>query len=123
MGKASRDKGARGEREAAKALSSVTGRPWRRTVGQCRSGSDVADVEREDGATEAWCEVKRGKRTSWRAAMEQARKAAPDGTPCWVLTRDDHGAWVLHVELGEVWSLASLGRDAMAERLRGAGDE
>lgn len=118
MGSKSRRKGASGEREAANELSRITGRPWRRAVGQSRSGADAPDVEREDGATEAWCEVKRQKQPSWRSAMKQAREAAPEGEPCWVLTRDDHGAWVLHVELAEVWSLHRLAADAEQVRRR-----
>ena len=101
MGKRSRDKGARGEREAAHAMSAVTDLVWRRGVGQSRHGADVPDIEREDGGPAPWVEVKRGKRTNWRAAMKQADEAT-DGRPVLVLTRDDHGEWIAHLRVSDL---------------------
>ena len=111
MGKRSRTKGAAGEREAAGELTRLTGRPWRRSVGQCRSGADAPDIERDDGPTEVHVEVKRGRKPNWRAAMAQADEAT-DGRPVWILTRDDRGEWMLHVRVRDLWSLAHAALEA-----------
>lgn len=100
MGKRSRTKGAVGEREAARLLSRVTGRSWQRTAGQYRSGGDLPDIE-PDGwqpETPLWVEVKRGKRTSPKAALAQAIDACAGHVPV-ALTRDDRGEWLITFEL------------------------
>jgi hypothetical protein len=53
----SRSKGARGEREAAEALTVATGIPWRRTAQ--RWGKAKADIEPCDGGVGIHVEVKR----------------------------------------------------------------
>lgn len=72
MGKASRDKGKRGELEACEALADV----WpglQRTYHQSRAGSDAPDI---DGpGCPVWIEVKRQERINIHAAMEQAVEA------------------------------------------------
>lgn len=105
-GRASRAKGARGEREAAVALGDVLGRPWRRAVGQSRRGADAPDVE-PDGwsvgvgaAATPWVEVKRG-RSTITAAMAQAVAACGARLPV-VLTRQDRGEWLVTVRLAEL---------------------
>ena len=121
MGKRSRDKGAAGERELARLLTELTGRPWRRSVGQARKGSDLPDVEREDGPTEVWIECKRGQRPSWEAAMRQADEAT-DGRPVVVATRKDRGEWVLHVRLRDVMALDRICYDVASKAVRDAMD-
>lgn len=96
-GKASRDKGKRGEREARDVMAWLTGRPWRRGVGQTRRGSDVPDIEPESGDGSLWVEVKVSKR--WPAigkAMEQAREACGGKVPM-VLSKKDYGEWLVTI--------------------------
>jgi hypothetical protein len=110
-GRASRAKGGRGEREAAAALGDVLGRPFRRAVGQSRSGADAPDVEPDGWAVGSgpsstpWVEVKRG-RSTITAAMRQAVAACGSRLPV-VLTRPDRGEWLLTVrlaDLGRLWA-------------------
>jgi hypothetical protein len=109
-GRASRAKGGRGEREAAAALGDVLGRPFRRAVGQSRSGADAPDVEPDGwsvgGPSGApWVEVKRG-RSTITAAVRQAVAACGSRLPV-VLTRQDHGEWLVTVrlaDLGRLWA-------------------
>lgn len=109
-GRASRAKGGRGEREAAAALGDVLGRPWRRAVGQSRSGADAPDVEPDGwsvgGASSTpWVEVKRG-RSTITAAMRQAVAACGARLPV-VVTRQDRGEWLVTVrlaDLGRLWA-------------------
>lgn len=72
-GRASRDKGKRGELEACEVLADV----WpglQRTYHQSRAGSDAPDI---DGpGCPAWIEVKRQERINIHEAMEQAAEAA-----------------------------------------------
>jgi hypothetical protein len=74
MGKASREKGKRGERRAAEILSIF----WpgaRREAGQCRKGSDAPDVN----GTPFWVEAKEAVvPNAWRA-LEQALVAREAG--------------------------------------------
>lgn len=86
-GRASRDKGARGEREIANRFKAA-GFGARRAVGQFASGSDLPDVETN---LPLWVEVKRGARTNIRAALRQAEEAS--GTKNLIpvaITRDDN---------------------------------
>lgn len=82
MGRASRTKGQRGEREAASA--------WRvvyhdaRRGSQSRSGKDSSDVE----GTPWWIECKTLARIAALRHLEQA-EADTDGRPCVVRLRED----------------------------------
>ena len=125
QGRARRAKGARGELEAAQALSDLLGRPWRRAVGQSRRGADAPDVE-PDGwqvggeSSAAWIEVKRGKATI-TAAMKQAATACGPRLPV-VLTRPDRGEWLVTVRLADLlrfWAWL----DAVLEPLPDEGGE
>ena len=104
--RASRAKGGRGEREAAAALGEVLGRPFRRAVGQSRSGADAPDIEPDGwsvgvgGSSTPWVEVKRGRATI-TAAMRQAVAACGARLPV-VLTRQDRGEWLVTVRLAEL---------------------
>jgi len=71
MGKYSRDKGARFEREIANKLKEVFGPRVTRSSGQCFSGDTRADVDCPD----LWVECKVGKRPNIKAALEQAEGA------------------------------------------------
>ena len=107
MGRASRDKGARGERELAKVLAELTGCEWRRGVSQSRhGGAEGADVECVD--IEAWndwhIECKRRKdRVDLHAAMTQAcaDAEARDCSPV-VVWRTDRQPWRVTVRAGDL---------------------
>lgn len=107
-GRAARSKGSRGELEAAARLTELLGRPFRRAVGQSRSGGDAPDVE-PDGwqvggeSSAAWVEVKRGSATI-TAAMRQAVAACGSQLPI-VLTREDRGEWLLTVRMSDALRL------------------
>lgn len=88
MGKRSRNKGQRGEREAAALLSSLGFTDSRRGLGQARAGGEVPDV---DGSP-WWVEVKRHRGIAAVRFLEQAELAAQDAgdpRPPLVLMRED----------------------------------
>lgn len=117
MGKASRDKGKRGEREVAALLRAV----WagaKRGITQSRAGSDSADVE---GAS-IWPEVKLGARPNILAAMRQAIEAT-DGRPPVVFTRRDRGEWMVTMRSEDWIGMAAAAKAAgwPKERTNGEG--
>jgi len=71
MGKYSRDKGARFEREIANKLKPVFGPRTTRSSGQCFRGDTRADVD----CPRVFVECKVGKRPNIKAALEQAEQA------------------------------------------------
>lgn len=77
MGRASRDKGKRGEREAAAELGALLGVDARRGV-QYQGGPDSPDVVL--AGTRLHVEAKRTERLSLYAAVAQAEEDAPDGS-------------------------------------------
>jgi len=76
MGRMSRNKGKRGEREAAAELGKVFGCPSRRGV-QYQGGPDSPDVVLEGVSVHV--EAKRTERLSLWEAIEQASNDAPNG--------------------------------------------
>lgn len=92
-GKASRDKGARFERQAANLLKELYP-DARRGADQCRKGTDAPDVV----GTPFWWEAKSGKRPNIMGAIEQA-KAATDGRRVIAITKRDHGPILATIEI------------------------
>lgn len=93
MGRRSRDKGKRGEREAAKLLSEILNVPVVRGQ-QRKGGPDSPDVI---GVTGLHIEVKRSERLTLYAALEQARNdAGHDQVPVVMHRRNGH-EWVMVV--------------------------
>jgi hypothetical protein len=87
VGKLSRDKGARGEREVAE-LFRQAGFDAKRSVGQYAESDNAPDVV-VAGLGHLWLEVKRGAKTNIRAALRQAKEEAkPEQWPI-AITRDD----------------------------------
>lgn len=75
MGSKQRDKGIRGELEAAKVLEPALG-PLARTLVQCRTGGEAPDI---DGPNCRYAiEIKNQKAPNPGAAWEQARSTADD---------------------------------------------
>ena len=106
MGKRSRTKGARGEREVAAILRAV----WegaKRGLTQTRAGNDCADVE----GSPWFVEVKIGQRPNIHGAMAQALEAT-DGRPPVVFTRRDGEQWLVTMQAPD-WV-------ALNERAKGA---
>lgn len=99
-GRHSRNKGKRGEREVANALSDAgfvgIKRGW-----QARVGSTECDVE----GTPWWLEVKRGKRCNPRAAYRQA-VSDTDGRMPVVVWRDDREDWMVTLSFKDFIELA-----------------
>ena len=87
-GRSSRNKGARGERKTAAELNERCPEDMevKRGIGQVRAGDEVPDV---DGIDCLWIEVKTQKRGNPRAALKQAREAAPPGRIPIAVIRDD----------------------------------
>ena len=92
MGRMSRNKGKRGEREAAAALREVLGIEARRGV-QYQGGPDSPDVV-TDLDSQLHIEVKRTERLSLWEALDQAQEDAGD-RPAVVLHRKNGRRWVV----------------------------
>lgn len=104
----SRNKGARGEREAALALREVLGCEAERGVQ--RSGSpDSPDVK--TSITGLHIEVKRVEKGSVHVWMEQAIRDAGDQCPA-VLHRKNRTEWLMTVRLSDVPRFAALAATA-----------
>ena len=103
MGRMSRQKGKRGEREAAAELAVVFGCEARRGV-QYQGGPDSPDVVLEGVAVHV--EVKRTETLSLYTATDQARHDAGGKVPL-VLHRRNGKAWVAIVELEHLPALAA----------------
>lgn len=101
MGRASRDKGKRGEREAA-ALLRAHGFEARRGV-QHAGGPDSPDVVHSIPGVHL--EVKRTERLSLYAALDQAATDAPDGAVPVVLHRKSRREWVAILPAAEFLGL------------------
>lgn len=97
MGKASRDKGKRGEREVA-ALLREHGFEARRGV-QYRGGADSPDVV---GLPGVHIEVKRTERLDLYGALEQSRRESGEGETPVVIHRRNGREWVV-IEPFENW--------------------
>lgn len=100
----SREKGARGEREAAKVLTKWTGVEWRRGIQQTRhggaEGADVEPAEPHPYWSRLHIEVKRGARIDVTAAWRQASTdAAARGLVPIVLFRQDYKKWLVCLDV------------------------
>ena len=98
----SRDKGARGEREAAAELRRVLGIEARRGV-QHAGGPDSPDIVTENFPVHI--EVKRAERFELYGALAQATKDAGGKMPL-VLHRRNHRPWVFVAYSGDLLALA-----------------
>lgn len=100
MGKASRDKGKRGELQAREPLLHLTGCVWERSARQSRPGGgkdcpDLLCTERPN----LHVEVKVGKAPPVLPALDQATWDAAEGAVPFALVKRDRGQWVLVVEV------------------------
>jgi hypothetical protein len=103
MGRASREKGKRGEREAAAELGAILGVEARRGV-QYQGGPDSPDVVLP--GVPIHVEAKRTERLSLWAAMEQAKADAPAGSVPVVWHKPNRRGSVIIVETASLQALA-----------------
>jgi hypothetical protein len=103
MGRAAREKGKRGEREAAAELGSLLGVQARRGV-QYQGGPDSPDVVLDGVAIHV--EAKRTEKLTLWPAVEQARADAPTGKVPIVWHRPNRRGSVVIVETARLLELA-----------------
>ncbi len=103
MGRASREKGKRGEREAAAELGAILGVAARRGV-QYQGGPDSPDVVLP--GVPIHVEAKRTERLSLWAAIEQAKADAPAGSVPVVWHKPNRRGSVIIVETASLQALA-----------------
>lgn len=96
MGRMQRDKGKRGEREAAQALRQALGIEARRSV-QYQAREDAADLALPD-LPGLWVEVKRTNRLALWQVLDEAVRQAGQRVPL-ILHRADRRPWVAIVPL------------------------
>ncbi len=119
MGRSQREKGKRGERSAAKAVSAAIRLPARRGV-QFKGGSESADLEVQlDGVH--W-EVKFVERESIRAWMKQAEADSGGKVPV-VLSKRSREPWLVTLPLERLYEFHARLEEAAAATLQALGPE
>ena len=103
MGQMSRDKGKRGEREAAAEWSRLFGVPMRRSQQYCGRGAEADDIVGQAGVT---IEVKRRERFNLEEAIDQAAQDAAEGNIPLVLHRKNNHPWLVTLRLEDLPELA-----------------
>ena len=101
MGKMSREKGKRGEREWA-SFCRQNGYDCRRTAQYCGKTGNAADVVGLPGIHQ---EVKRVERLDLYGALLQARRDAPGGTVPIIAHRKNDHSWVVVMDAEDWFSL------------------
>jgi len=117
MGRSQREKGKRGERAAAKALSAALGVSARRGV-QYKGGADSADLEVEIAGVH-W-EVKFVERESIRTWMAQACDESGGQVPV-VLHKRSRGEWLLTLQLERLYEFVQRLEEASHPTLQALG--
>lgn len=119
MSRSQRNKGKRGERQAAKAISEVIGVQCRRGV-QYQGGPQSADIQADIEGVH-W-EVKFVEKESIRAWMQQASEDAGDKIPV-VLHRKSRAPWLVTLPLERVYEFALRLAEAVAQAVPNVGAE
>ena len=117
MGRSQRQKGKRGERMAAKAVSAALCVQARRGV-QFKGGADSADIEVEIPGVH-W-EVKFVERESVRTWMAQAQAECGPGVPV-VLHKRSRGEWLLTLPLERLYEFVQRLEEAAGSTLQALG--
>lgn len=117
MGRSQREKGKRGERAAAKAVSAALRVKARRGV-QFKGGADSADIEVEIPGVH-W-EVKFVERESVRAWMAQAQAECGDGVPA-VLHKRSREEWLVTLPLERLYEFVQRLEEAAGQTLQALG--
>lgn len=118
MGRSQREKGKRGERQAAAAITRATGLGARRAV-QYKGTSESADIEVHELYGMHW-EVKHVERESVRAWMEQAKRDAGELVPV-VVHRRNGKPWLVTVELERINEFSARLAEAIAQKISDVG--
>ena len=114
MGRMQREKGKRGERECAAELNRILGDDANARRGvQFQGGNDSPDVRLD---LPIHVEVKRCEAINIYAAMEQAKKDAPDGVPAVVCHRKNGRQWLAIVEIDSLADVAQIVAKHIAAR-------
>lgn len=104
MGRMSKEKGKRGERECAAELLRVLGPSCNAKRGvQFQGGADSPDVRID---IDLHIEVKRSETLNLYAALDQAQADAPQGVPAIVCHRRNGRKWVAIVEIDSLADVA-----------------
>ncbi len=103
MGRMSREKGKRGEREAAAKWSELFGMPMRRSQQFCGAGDESDDIIGHSGVS---IEVKRRQQLNLTKAVEKAVAEAKEGDVAVVLHRADRQPWLVTLRLDDLPELA-----------------
>ena len=119
MGRSQREKGKRGERLAAKAVSQAIRLPARRGV-QFKGGADSADLEVELEGVH-W-EVKFVERESIRSWMKQAEADSGGLVPV-VLSKRNREPWLITLPLERLYEFHTRLEAAAAQSLSSMGTE
>lgn len=117
MGRSQREKGKRGERAAAKAVSAMLGVSARRGV-QYKGGAESADLEVEIPGVH-W-EVKFVEREAVRTWMAQASKESGGRVPV-VLHKKSRGEWLITLQLERLYEFAQRLEKACGAALQALG--
>jgi hypothetical protein len=114
MGRMQREKGKRGERECAAALDAALGGDTgaRRGV-QYQGGNESPDVRID---LPLHIECKRCEALNLYAALDQARKDAPEGVPAIVCHRRNGRKWVAILEIDSLADVAQIVSNHIAAR-------
>ena len=99
MGRLSRDKGKRGEREAAAKWQALFGVPMRRSQQYCGASDESDDIIGQAGVS---IEVKRRQHFNLAQAVEKAVAEAKEGHVAVVLHRADHQPWLITLQLDDL---------------------
>jgi len=101
MAKLSKSKGKRGEQEVATLFRGAGFDSVKRAT-QGAGGKGFPDVGIYiGGAPVVWCEVKLGKRPSWRGAFAQVLRDHMPGSLPIAACRDDRDQWVVVLRMGD----------------------
>jgi hypothetical protein len=114
MGLKSRQKGKRGEREAAKAINALLGCNAKR--GQQRSGVEVADIV--DGIPCTHLECKLYRKIGAIRFLEQAERDAKASDVPVVIMREDNGSWCVMCRLSNLPELSLVVTKMLLERVK-----
>ena len=119
MGRPQRQKGKRGERMAAKAVSASLGVRARRGV-QFKGGADSADIEVEIPGVH-W-EVKFVEREAVRSWMAQAQAECGAGVPV-VLHKRSREEWLVTLPLERLYEFVQRLEEAVGQTIQALGGE
>ena len=109
-GRASREKGKRGEREIAKAFRDAGWDTARRTAQYCGRSGDAADITGIPGLHIEVKYVEREQVRAWMAQAERDAQAAGKGETPVVIHRKTHSPWLVTLSLNDFLEMMMMGK-------------